>query len=230
MAKRLHSFKHYYDLYDTKISLGKFSRRDHVRIVPEHLPEIRVNRVFKKDENNQITWTVNIYTSNKNIVEHYEKNYHVLSIHEPINEQHSDILSGKLGADKIFRENLYYKKYRYKLEVDYNWRNKRFSGSYAAKPTEYHDMIEDMYRSIVREHKNNDFRLVHRAGFFPNMPPSHQALARQSQPYIANSDRLQYLPFLFTNDEALLFMLKLKYTNEILRMRIVHVFTPNDVK
>jgi hypothetical protein len=25
-------------------------------------------------------------------------------------------------------------------------------------------------------------------------------------------------------------MLKLKYTNEILRMRIVHVFTPNDVK
>ena len=229
MPKRLPSYKHYYDLYDTKISLGKFSRRDHVRIIPEHLPEIRINRIYVKGNplETSPTWIVNIYTSNKEIVEHYETNYHVLSIHEPINQEHSDVLSGKLGADKLFRDKLYYSKWRYKLEVDYNWRNTRFGGLYSNKPDEYHDMIEEMYKHIGRQHSKDDCRMVHRSGYYPT--PS-LSVARQSQPYYPNATRLQYLPFIFTNDEALLFMLKLKYTNEILKIRITHVFTPNDLK
>ena len=85
-------------------------------------------------------------------------------------------------------------------------------------------MIEEMYKHIARQCSKDDCRMVHRSGYFPTQ------IARQSQPYYPNATRLQYLPFIFTNDEALLFMLKLKYTNEILKIRITHVFTPNDLK
>jgi hypothetical protein len=67
-----------------------------------------------------------VYTDDLDLVSSLEASYDYKSIRTPANNEHAKLLQSSKDNKIIIRERLWYNKYRYRVEVYRNWRDKSF--------------------------------------------------------------------------------------------------------
>lgn len=207
------SSKLFYRKYHTAIKLGYFSYNSKPGL-PYRFKDLyrSVRRFIEVDNQFEIVSTV--YTSDQKLIDYildddfYSR--HILSIESPINQEHIDQLNSK-DYKIVIRDNLWYKKYKYKLTAWANWRN---------QPTDqqYEDILKFCYTQF------EDSRVVNSYGgygFYSSFWSQHRSnmWGIANRPAYGNS-----VPTVYTNDQAQIFLFKMAYAN-ILNIDIETVIT-----
>lgn len=207
------SSKLFYRKYHTAIKLGYFSYNSKPGLPHRFEDSYRsVRRFIEVDNQFEIVSTV--YTSDQKLINYilnddfYSR--HILSIEGPVSQEHIDQLNSK-DYKIVIRDNLWYKKYKYKMTAWANWRN---------QPTDeqYEDILKFCYTQF------EDSRVVNSYGgygLYSSFWSQHRSnmWGITNRPAYGNS-----VPTVYTNDQAQIFLFKMAYAN-ILNIDIETVIT-----
>ena len=206
----------FYREYHTAIKLGYFSYNSKPGL-PIQFSDYRIVRRFIEiDKKFEIVCTV--YTSDQSIIDFILNddfyNRHIISIQGPVSQEHIDQMNSK-DWKTVVRENLWYKKYKYKLHTWANWRNQ-------PSDEQYEDIIKFCYTQF------EDSRVVNNYGGY-GYYSSFWASSQNHQWGIGSpiSRRPAYghsVPTVYTNDQEQIFLFKMAYAN-ILNISIETVIT-----
>ena len=118
----------YFRQYTCKIMLGPFN--DYFDTIAVDKPHrCKIQHVFNPETDSYDVYN-SVYTDDLDLVSSLEASYDYKSINTPASEEHIKLLKSTGDNKIIIRERLWYNKYRYRVEVYRNWRDKSFKMSY----------------------------------------------------------------------------------------------------
>ena len=109
-----------------------------------------------------------IYTEDTDFLVLLLNNFDYSAVYTPINEEHERLLKTSKDNKIIIRDSLYYKKYRYRVEVIENWRN---------RVANQESLLRECYEFIKKTFDKESSKYKHSYGFY-----------RYSLPFIYTND------------------------------------------
>jgi hypothetical protein len=192
------SNKLFYKKYHTCIELGPFSRYDLVKLTNFESTEYKTVQRYVYSGDSARGIVVSIYTNNSDIIKHVISNYKLIHIRQPLNEEHAQMLLNK-DLNVIFREKLFYDKYKFKMSADRDWKTTSIN--------EHHENVKVAKSWLYENHSKQYTRLVHIDSSWAYFP--HERV-----------------PNVYTNDESFLMLFKLMFGSSF-RLEINSVVTLN---
>lgn len=193
--------KLWYNKYHSRIELGPYPRYGQVKFVPKH------DQFRERQRNVKHGILTTVYTSDTELIEGLVKDYaKVKSIHTPINQEHADILLDP-SRDINVRDTLFFKKYRIKMYISRNW-NKPYDND------KWNIMSSSLIEWMQDTFKDTKYRSQIGSSLSYNF-------------YNIYFNRYVHVPFVYTNDEQGIMMMKLQFGDDF-RYYMTYAYTPQD--
>lgn len=146
--------------YVYKIEIGPYPS-NHQYVSVEKPDRQKVSYRHDPETNDYVIYN-SIYTSNIDTLLAFVNNTDYRAIYTPHNEEHETMLRDNKDNKIVIRDSLYYKKYRYKIEVSRNWREWNRSDT--------DNLMKDCAAWCVDAFDNKDTMLRQTSGYYSDIP------------------------------------------------------------
>jgi hypothetical protein len=191
--------KLWYEKYHSRIVLGPYSRYNKVKFPPLYF-DFRERQVSTSKG-----ILTSIYTNDESLLKDLASKYtKIHSISTPINKEHCEILNDS-SKDVEIRNKLYHNKYRIKMYISRNWTKQLTHEYWNMQSLKLIDWMDSTF---------NDTRYRNQIG----------TNTRFYSMYFKNYVQI---PFIYTNDEESIMMMKLMFGDEF-RYYMTYAYTAQD--